>query len=111
MVDGDPAVRDSLATLIGLGDHDVVTYDCGQALLRDMPSSADAYVISASELPDMTGLELFAELQRQRPGIHFALLLSRNDHVAMVTARRLGIDAVFQKPLVHRKLRHFLQTA
>jgi FixJ family two-component response regulator len=113
VVDGDPAVRDSLATLIELSEHQVTTYASGEAVLRglgDRPLDCDC-MIAAAELPDMSGLELFTALKRLHPNIRFALLLSRNDHTAMLAARHSGIDAVFQKPLVHGKLRRFLETA
>jgi two-component system, LuxR family, response regulator FixJ len=113
VVDGDPAVRDSLATLIELNEHPVTAYASGEEVLRDLGSRPlECHcVIAAAELPDMTGIELFTALRRLHPSVRFALLLSRNDHAAMLAARRSGIDAVFQKPLVHRKLRRFLETA
>jgi CheY-like chemotaxis protein len=109
VVDEDPAVRDSLATLMGLNDHEVATFDSGGALLRAVAEAPPDCVICAAELPDMSGLELFRALRRDHPEIRFALLLGRTDHNALRAAQRSGVDAVFAKPLVHRRLKAFIR--
>lgn len=111
VVDGDPAVRDSLETLIGLHGQVVDTFETGAELLASLDRHAADCIISAAELPDMSGLQLFAAVRASHPGVRFALMLSRNDHPAIAAARRQGVDAVFHKPLVHRRLRDFVAPA
>jgi two-component system response regulator FixJ len=117
VIDGDPAVRDSLATLMELNGHEVVTYASGHAFLRDADGSASEpteyqkntdCVICAAELPDISGVDLYLAFHAHHPRTRFALLTSRKDSVALTRARELGIENIFSKPLVHRKLVRFV---
>jgi DNA-binding NtrC family response regulator len=86
----------------------VNTFATGAELLASLETDGADCIISAAELPDMSGLALFAAVRASHPGVRFALMLSRNDHPAIAAARRHGVDAVFHKPLVHRRLKHFV---
>jgi len=123
VIDGDPAVRDSLATLMELNGHEVVTYASGQAFLRDADggnpgedsnseSTEDQKdvdcVICEAELPDISGVDLYLALHAHHPKTRFALLTSRKDRGTLARAQELGIHDVFSKPLVHRKLVRFV---
>jgi len=123
VIDGDPAVRDSLATLMELNGHEVVTYASGQAFLRDADGSDSGddsasentehqkdvdCVICEAELPDISGVDLYLALHAHHPKTRFALLTSRKDRGTLTRARELGIHDVFSKPLVHRKLVRFV---
>ena len=119
VIDGDPAVRDSLATLMELNGHAVLTYASGRAFLRDAdsddsileltehPKKIDC-VICEAELPDISGVDLYLAFHPHHPETRFALLTSRKDSGALARARDLGIQDVFSKPLVHRKLVRFV---
>lgn len=111
VIDGDAAVRDSLATLMSLNGHEVCAFETGAdfiAALDDGSQNCVDCVICEAELPDVSGLELFSAFRRRCPDIRFALLMSRKDPHAISAARRSGVNAVFQKPLVHRTLRAFV---
>ena len=108
VLDGDPAVRDSLATLMALDDHAVVTYATAAAFLRDLDADPIACVVCEADLPDRSGLEVFRLLRDRHPEARFALLMSRKDPQLLTRARELGIRDVFGKPLVHRRLLDFV---
>lgn len=108
IVDEDCAVRDSLITLISLSDCDATGHATGSDCLAAVDAGIDC-VISAAQLPDMTGLDLFRALKARHPSLRFALLLSRSNPTALAQARSAGVDAVFRKPLVSRSLREFVE--
>lgn len=110
IVDADPAVRDSLATLMDLDGHRVLTFGSGREALDGSRGQTIGWVICEAELPDFSGVQLYRLFKASHPDTRFALLMSRTDPAAMAVARRCGIDAVFHKPLVHRRLASFVKT-
>ncbi|MFU8816648.1 MAG: response regulator [Pseudomonadales bacterium] len=108
MVDGDAAVRDSLATLMTLNGCEVSTYATGRDFLAALDGRDIDCVVCEAELPDTSGMTLFETFKANHPATRFALLVSRNDPAMTAAAKRSGVDAVFHKPLVHRKLKSFV---
>jgi len=108
VLDGDPAVRDSLATLMRLDEHTVDTYATAAAFLRELHARPICCVICEVDLPDQSGLQVFAALRAQHPDTRFALLVSRKDPQLLARAHELGIRDVYFKPLVHRSLLEFV---
>ena len=111
VIDGDPAVRDSLATLMALNGHEVMTFATGRDFLEALNGSPIGWVVCEAELPDTTGMELFRHFKPGNPYTRFALLMSRTDPAAAASALRCGVDEVFHKPLVHRRLKAFVGSA
>lgn len=111
VIDGDPAVRDSLATLMALNGHEVLTFATGREFLDSQHGSLVSCVVCEAELPDITGVALFQAFKPAHPETRFALLMSRTDPSAATAAQRCGIDAVFHKPLVNRRLTRFVKSA
>jgi len=108
VIDGDPAVRDSLATLMALDEHTVTSYATAAAFLRQIDEEPIACVVCEADLPDRSGFEVFQLLHGRHPETRFALLISRKDPQLIARAHALGITDVFCKPLVHRSLLDFV---
>ncbi len=112
VVDGDPAVRDSLTTLLDLNGFQVETYSTGEAFLKKVISrgarEGPEWVVCEADLPDGSGIELFAKIRAARSPTPFILLVSRRNPSIMQSAREAGIEQVFQKPLVHRNLIEYI---
>lgn len=108
VIDGDPAVRDSLATLMHLSGLDVSTFSTGNAFLRAMDPDELQCVVCEAELPDTTGLAVYAALGEQNVAVPFALLVSHTNPATLAAANEAGIRNVFHKPLVHRRLIAFV---
>lgn len=108
VVDGDPAVRDSLATLMRLSGHEVSTFATGREFLDAVEGDTVGCVICEADLPDTTGLAVFGALAEKSLGAPFALLISQSDPGKVAEAYRAGIRNVFPKPLVHRRLLSFV---
>lgn len=109
IIDGDAAVRDSLSTLMALNGVDVSGFACGADFLSRCGVDPIDCVICEAELPDVTGLELFLRFKPLYPHSRFALLMSRSNRATVELARSAGVDAVFCKPLVNRRLRDFVR--
>ena len=108
VIDGDPAVRDSLETLLSLNGHDVATYATGRTFLNDLDPPKTKCVVCEAELPDTTGFAVFEALREQNFEAPFALLVSRGNGATYDKAQRIGITHVFAKPLVTSQLAAFV---
>ena len=94
IIDGDPAVRDSLETFINLNGHDVATYATGGAFLGELYPHDIKCVICEAELPDTTGFAVFEALAKQHFHPPFALLISHGSRRIFEKAVRFGIAHV-----------------
>ena len=101
VVDGDPAVRDSLAYLCQSNGHVVQGFSTAGALLRQIDSLFAKCVICEAQLPDVSGIQLYLQLKKRGIDVPFALLVSRSLTVETVAANEAGIDFVLHKPLTH----------
>ena len=72
VIDGDPAVRDSLETLMMLNGHEVATYATGMAFLNELDPPKIKCVVCEAELPDTTGFAIFETLREQNFEAPFA---------------------------------------
>ncbi|MEM8767056.1 MAG: response regulator [Pseudomonadota bacterium] len=108
VVDGDPAVRDSLTTLLDLNGYSVAAYATAAAYLeadnQTLPAGQERWIVCEAELPDGSGIDLFGKVQAANRDAAFILLVSRRDPAVMAMARAAGIDRIYSKPLVHRRL-------
>ena len=111
VIDGDPAVRDSLKTLMTLNGHDVATYATGKAFLNEFDPPRTKCVVCEAELPDATGFDIFEALRKQNFDVPFALLVSHDSRGTSDKAQRVSIAHVFAKPLVTRQLAAFVLRA
>ena len=107
--DADPAVRDSVASLIELDGLLVRSYATARRFLFDVqeqPMGTFHCVICDEQLPDATGLEVHGALTRLCMDIPFALMTSRRASMERRVAAATGIRYVLRKPVVDTP--HFL---
>jgi len=98
VVDDDPAVRDSLAFVLGTANWEVRSYDSGTALLERAENLEPGLIITDVRMPGMTGLELIAEL-KQRGVSHPIIVLTGHADVSMaVEAMKAGVVDFLEKP-------------
>jgi FixJ family two-component response regulator len=110
LVDADPAVRDSLTTLMDLNGFTVHSFSTGAAFLRELPECSVHCVICEADLPDTSGILIYQHLQTLNMNLPFALLVSGLNPAVVRSAHSAGINEIFQKPLVHRRLLNFVST-
>lgn len=112
VVDGDPAIRDSLAYLCQSNGHVAQGFSTASALLRQVDALFAKCVICEAQLPDVSGVQLYLQLKERGIDVPFALLVSRALSVEMAAANRAGIDFVLHKPLTqYAGLTRFLAAA
>ena len=99
VVDGDPAIRDSLAYLCQSNGHVAQGFSTASALLRQVDALFAKCVICEAQLPDVSGVQLYLQLKERGIDVPFALLVSRALSVETAAANRVGIDFVLPKPL------------
>jgi len=105
VVDGDPAVRDSLQYLCDSNGYRAMGFATQAAFLRmldEVQETPPRCVICEAQLPDGGGVELFQTLKQRGVELPFALLVSRSSMTAVRMAERVGIEYVWPKPLVDR---------
>ena len=101
VVDGDPAVRESLLYLCDSNGHHAMGFSTRTAFLRALEDQVTATkcVICEAQLPDGSGVELFQALRQRGMLVPFALLVSRHSVFAVKNASRVGIQYIWSKPL------------
>src|SRR5277367_848135 len=98
VVDDDPGVLDSLKFLLEAAGHTVAAYASAAAFLCDRATRV-ACLILDHHMPEMTGLELVAQLRGE--GARMPVLLTTGSPSPAIVARaaELGIEKVLEKPL------------
>lgn len=105
VIDGDPAVRDSLQYLCQSNGHRAIGFSTCSAFLRSLDSveiGVAKCVICEAQLPDGTGVGLFEILQQRGIVVPFALMVSRSSARAVDRAARVGIEIIWSKPLMDK---------
>jgi FixJ family two-component response regulator len=108
VIDGDPAVRDSIETLVALLGARVRAYASAKAFWDDPQDDAILCVVCEAELPDESGLTVYERLRQRGVYVPFALLVSRVDAQLYRQANRAGIERVYRKPVVDQALLTFI---
>lgn len=103
VVDDDPAVRSSLDFCLTIDGYDVRTYASGAELLAEPNVPLAGCLIIDYLLPDMSGLDLLAELRRRK--ISLPAILITSNPTALLRARTAEAGAVMiEKPLLSESL-------
>lgn len=110
IVDDDPAVCSSLEFCLRIEGYNVKTYASGTDLLADPNLPPLGCLVIDYHLPDMTGLDLLAELRRRKSKL--AAILITSNPTRLVRARTITSGAVIiEKPLLNEALFEGIRTA
>ena len=105
IVDADPAVRDSLASVIDLHGLPVRCYATGTQFLTETRRVLQVRsVICDAQLPDLSGLDVYRQLVSLGVTAPFALMVSRRSPILARMAEELGVEAVLAKPIVQPEM-------
>ncbi len=104
VVDADPAVRDSLDSLLTLHGFRVEAYGSATEFLDASPAAAHACLVTEVHLPDMSGIELLDRLRRRGLGLPVIFIANRSDVPTAVRAIRSGAADFLEKPFLDRAL-------
>lgn len=109
IVDDDPAVLDSMKFLIGLAGYDVGAYSSAMAFLEDREARPSCLILD-QHMPQMTGLELAAQLRTEGRALPILLVTGAPSPAIIARAAELGIVKVLEKPPVEDDLMRFIET-
>ncbi|MBL9139444.1 MAG: response regulator [Verrucomicrobiales bacterium] len=105
LVDDDASVRASLVEALEVGSGHRLTVETAssarEAYCRFI-SWTPSLVLLDLGLPDQDGWKLFENLEMNRPFVPFILITAQPDQI--IRARRMGFDAVFEKPVAPASL-------
>jgi DNA-binding response OmpR family regulator len=95
-----------------LGIEHIVTATGAKAALKVAEEAKITLVVCDLHLPEMSGLELLAELRRKAPHVQFLLISSQSDPEHIQEAVNSGVSAILVRPFsraqVEAKLRYLV---
>jgi CheY-like chemotaxis protein len=113
IVDDDPAVRDSIATILGLDAHEVMQakdgLECERAVERRMPD----LIILDIFMPQQEGIETIRSLRRRHRDVRILAISGGGETYlprSLRFAREFGADAALEKPFVPSALRELVRS-
>ena len=108
LVDDDAAVRSSIGGLLRLGGFIVREYPSGRALLDRVAALEDGCILLDLRMPELSGLEVQAELARLGIDLPVIFLTAHGDVPTGVSAMKRGASDFLQKPVRESVLREAL---
>lgn len=103
VVDDDLSVRNSLRVLLECSGAIVTTYPSAEAFLRD-PRADNGCLLLDVKMPQMTGLELQAELTKRGAHIPIIFMSGHGDIKMAVAAIKAGAVDFLEKPFTPEAL-------
>lgn len=97
IIDDDAAVLDSLRFLLEVAGCEVTAYASAAAFLADRGARPDCIILD-HHMPQMTGLELVAQLRTNGVGARIMLITGSATPAIRARAAELGIAQVMEKP-------------
>ncbi len=110
VVDDDLSVRDSVRVLLECSGAIVTTYPSAEAFLRD-PGADNGCLLLEVKMPQMTGLELQAELKKRGAHIPIIFMSGHGDIKMAVAAIKAGAVDFLEKPFQPEALIHSIRRA
>ena len=98
VIDDDEAVLDSLRMMLGRYDFEVRTFTSAEGFLGNRDREHACCIVCDVRLPDMSGLELQAELQKRRSAVPVILITGHGDISMAVSAVKAGAHDFLEKP-------------
>jgi len=98
VVDDDPLVRDSVADLLGAAGFAAQTYGSATEFIQAKRPDASACLILDVELPDLSGLDLQADLTKSGIEVPIIFLTGHGDIPKSVRAMKAGAVEFLTKP-------------
>ena len=112
LVDDHPVIRESYALLIELEDDFTLAgeADCGTQALEDVPRAAPDLVLVDVQLPDMSGVDLVAQLHARMPSLPIVMVSGHDDREVARRAYEAGARAYVPKHEAADRLADVIRT-
>lgn len=99
LVDDDPGLLKLLGMRLVSEGYTVVTAESGQEGLKVLSREKIDLVISDLRMDEMDGMQLFAEIQKQQPGMPVIILTAHGSIPDAVAATQQGVFSFLTKPV------------
>jgi two-component system response regulator FixJ len=104
VVDDDPDVRDSLASLLSSANFRVETFDSARSFLTSDALSRTGCLVADVRMPDMDGLELQEEIGKRKSKLPVIIITGHGDVPLAVRAMKAGAVDFLEKPFEEDRL-------
>jgi two-component system response regulator FixJ len=111
LVDDDPAVLRSTATLLSVRGMKVRTWPSAEAFLGDYDRNEPACLLVDVRMPGMSGLDLQRQLGQAQAGLPIIVMTGHADVQMAVEAMRAGAIDFIEKPFAQSALLESLERA
>ncbi|MCZ6801601.1 MAG: sigma-54 dependent transcriptional regulator [Nitrospirae bacterium] len=114
VTDDDEVVRSSITRILSRGQHDVKSFDSGEALLKGLDHDIPDIILLDLKMSGMSGLETLKHLRPKAPNTLVILLTAYGTIENAVEAMKLGaydfllksVDLSVIDPVVNRAIEH-----
>jgi DNA-binding NtrC family response regulator len=110
LVEDSTGQRELFQECLQLDGHRVEGVATGQAALEALRSTDFELVITDRVLPDVSGLEIAAEVKKMSPQVPVILITGYGDSMETTPEQARNLDLVLGKPLGIRDLREAIST-
>lgn len=111
IIDDDASVRDSLQFLFEIAGFSSAAYASARDCLASFPREDAACLVVDQHMPDLTGLELVAELRRRGVRLPAVLVTGSPSHDLERRAAELDGMRVMPKPPLEDELLRFVASS
>jgi DNA-binding NtrC family response regulator len=112
VVDDEELVRDLTVLVLRRAGYEVVSAASARQALELVETHSIDLIVSDVVMPDLTGVELLAEMRERRPDLPVVLMTGGSpDPERTTNALELGACAIVFKPFTHAQLRDAVATA
>ena len=111
IVDDDPAVRDSLATLLARHGFATRSFASAQAFLDTASPAISGCVVIDLKMPGMSGLVLLHELRARKIDLPAVFVTGHGDVSAAVEAMKAGAVDFLEKPFSNAAIMDAIESA
>jgi nitrogen regulation protein NR(I) len=111
VIDDDRSIRHLVAAALGQGDLTVIDASTATDGLEQIRRSAPDVALLDILLPDMSGLELLSQIQREDPKLPVIFITSSGTSATAIEAMKLGAYDYVSKPLDVPHLKKLVEQA
>jgi two-component system response regulator FixJ len=111
VIDDDEAVLDSLRMMLSRYDFEVRTFTSAEGFLGNRDREHACCIVCDVRLPDMSGLDLQAELQKRKSAVPVVLITGHGDISMAVSAVKAGAHDFLEKPFSPDRLVEAIKSA
>ena len=104
VIDDDPAVRDSIAFILGVAEIDARTYASAAEFLQGLTQAPAGCIVTDVRMPEMSGLDLVRRLKEQGALWPVIVITGHADVPLAVEAMKAGVADFIEKPFDDEQL-------